>query len=50
VSAIAPECWPWGAAALALRGIIDVDALSGWSERRVEAMRIGIGLWICHAG
>ncbi len=35
-----------GAAALALRGIIDVDALSGWSERLVGAMLIGIGLWI----
>jgi hypothetical protein len=35
-----------GAAALALRGLIDVAALSGWSERLVGVMLIGIGLWI----
>ena len=35
-----------GAAALALRGLIDVDAVSGWSERLVGVMLIAIGLWI----
>lgn len=35
-----------GAAALALRGLLDVDRISGWSERLVGVLLIGIGLWI----
>ena len=35
-----------GAAALVLRGVIDIEALSGWSERVVGVVLIALGLWI----
>ncbi len=34
-----------GAAALLLRDLIPVEAISGWSERLVGVLLIGIGLW-----
>ena len=40
----------WGLAllALALRGAIDVESVSGWGERIVGGVLIGIGLWGLH--
>lgn len=37
--------WVVGLLALALRGILPVEALSSWSERLVGAVLIGVGLW-----
>ena len=37
--------WAVGLLALALRGILPVEALSSWSERLVGAVLIGVGLW-----